>query len=49
MAVNVHKVIDQWTNQQGTVNARDVELEPLFVVGLKAFLTEFLQGGEKDV
>jgi hypothetical protein len=48
MAVTVHKVMDQWANQQATLNARDVELEPVFIVALKAFLAEFLAEGEKD-
>src|SRR5262249_28890453 len=41
----VYQRIGQWINQQANLESKQVELEPLFIVALKAFLTEFLSTG----
>jgi hypothetical protein len=43
LLTQVHQEIIQWAQNQNLRQTRDIELEPLFIVGLKKLLSEFLK------
>jgi hypothetical protein len=46
MLSRVYSSVVQWVGQQKSSEVNEIQLEPLFIVGLRAFLTAFLEGGD---